>query len=146
MKKEEFFTQGPHQTEGLGARLAQELSSWDVVGLVGELGSGKTTFVKGMARGLGIKGYVKSPSFTIVHVYEGGRLPLYHIDLYRVGSTEEAADAGLEEYIYAQGISVIEWADRVPDILRACTYVVRFFHQGDGRRIVIERAPEGSGP
>ncbi len=140
MKKEKFFTDGPEETERLGEKLSEKLSAGDIVGLVGELGGGKTTFVHGMARGLGVKGYVKSPSFTMVNVYEGGRLPLYHIDLYRVRGAEEAVEAGLEEYIYGSGVSIIEWADRVPEILKSCTVVVRFFYEGeDRRRIEIER-------
>jgi tRNA threonylcarbamoyladenosine biosynthesis protein TsaE len=130
-------TNSPEETEGLGKDLASVLERGDVVALVGELGSGKTRFVQGIARGLDITGYVKSPSFTIVNVYDGargGRLPLYHIDLYRIGSGGELDGLGLEEYIYGDGVSVIEWADRAFDMLPDGALVVRFVYKGETRR------------
>ncbi len=133
-------TKTPDETERVGAGLAVELRAGDVVGLVGELGSGKTCFVRGLARGLGAKGYIKSPSFTIVNVYEGGRFPLYHIDLYRIGTEDEFYGAGIDEFLNSKGVSVIEWADRVPGLLADCAVVVRFSHVSEGeRRLVIER-------
>ncbi len=133
-------TRTPDETERVGAELAATLSAGDVVGLVGELGSGKTCFVRGLARGLGAKGYIKSPSFTIVNVYEGGRLILYHIDLYRIGTEDEFYGAGIDEFLNSKGVSVIEWADRVPGLLADCTVVVRFSHVSEGeRRLEIER-------
>ena len=82
-----FETKSPEETEALGKRVAGELVAGDVVGLIGELGSGKTCFVRGVAWGLGSEGLIKSPSFTIINIYEGGRLPLHHIDLYRIART-----------------------------------------------------------
>ncbi len=136
-----YTTRSPEETTALGQRLAQELRPGDVVGLVGKLGAGKTCFVKGVAVGLGVNGYVKSPSYTVINVYEGGRLPLYHIDLYRVSSPEEYDTIGLEEYIYSDGISVIEWVDNVVGLDRDCTVIVALeYAEAEGvRKIEIER-------
>lgn len=122
---EAHTTRSPEETERLGASFSAGLPPRSVVGLVGDLGAGKTRFVRGMAQGLGARGFVKSPSFTIVNIYEGGRLPLYHMDLYRIGRVDEFYEAGLEEFIYGEGISVIEWADKLPSLMAECTHIVR---------------------
>lgn len=97
--------------------MGRRLSSGDVICLTGELGTGKTCFVKGLAVGLGIKGkVVTSPTFIIIREYEG-RIPLYHIDLYRIGFVEDIRDIGMEEAIYGQGVTAIEWAERIIDVL-----------------------------
>lgn len=127
-------TASPEETEALAAGLAGGLRPGDCVGLIGELGSGKTCFVKGLARGLGAQGYIKSPSFTIINIYEGGRLPLYHIDLYRLSGMEEFREAGLEDYIYGNGVSVIEWVDRAPELIKDCALIVRFSYKGETLR------------
>lgn len=129
-----YISNSPDETEALGKRLAEGLKKGAMVGLIGELGSGKTRFVRGAAKGVGAKGRIKSPSFTIINIYEGGRLPLYHIDLYRVEKAEEFFSAGLEEYIYGGGISIIEWADRLPGLLKDCGVLVRFSHKGENAR------------
>lgn len=134
-------TGSPEETEALAEGFSRRLRSGDRVGLVGELGGGKTCFVRGLARGLGCRGFVKSPSFTIVHVYEGGRLPLYHLDLYRLSGADEVEAAGLEEYIYSDGVSVIEWADKFPEIVEDCDYIVKFTHAGDLRRDIEITGP-----
>ncbi|MBI5586836.1 MAG: tRNA (adenosine(37)-N6)-threonylcarbamoyltransferase complex ATPase subunit type 1 TsaE [Deltaproteobacteria bacterium] len=129
-----YRTDSPEKTEELGEKLSREFKGGDRIALVGELGGGKTRFVRGVARGLGSKGFIKSPSFTIVNIYEGGRLPLYHIDLYRIGRADELFEAGVEEYIYGKGVSIIEWADKVPSLLADCTVVIRFSHAGETAR------------
>ena len=134
MPKRVYKSHNPGETEEIGSTLAKTLSKGDRVGLVGELGSGKTCFVRGLARGLGSEGYIKSPSFTMINIYEGGRLPLYHIDLYRIGRQEEFEETGLEEYIYGGGVSVIEWADNVPGLLDRCNLVVKFSYMGETER------------
>lgn len=140
------ITSSPEETEAIGALVARMLVSGDMVGLIGDLGAGKTRFVRGVALGLGVKGLVKSPSFTLVNVYEGGRIPLNHIDLYRLGSADELYSAGIEEYIYGDGVSVIEWADSIPALLDGCTIVIRLSSLGDDRRsIEIERRGYGKG-
>jgi tRNA threonylcarbamoyladenosine biosynthesis protein TsaE len=139
-----FNTNSPEETEALGRSLARELTPGDVVALMGELGSGKTCFVQGIASGLDIKGYIKSPSFTMVNVYEGGAFPLYHIDLFRVSSGGELDGLGLEEYIYGDGVSVIEWADRAIGMLPERAIIVKFFYTGETqRRIEFERREAG---
>jgi len=134
---EKHTTRSPEETERLGAGFAALLGPGAVVGLIGELGTGKTRFVRGMATGLGAKGFVKSPSFTIVNIYEGGKLPLYHMDLYRIGADDEFYDAGLEEFIYGGGISVIEWADKLPSLMAECTHIVRSsYGTGEDERLI----------
>ncbi|USS87784.1 tRNA (adenosine(37)-N6)-threonylcarbamoyltransferase complex ATPase subunit type 1 TsaE [Fructilactobacillus hinvesii] len=108
MKKEGTLTT-PAATEALGRKLAEQLQAGDVILLDGDLGAGKTTLTKGIARGLGIKQTVKSPSFPIIREYQSGRLPLYHMDVYRL-ETGGAADLGLDEYFDSDGVSVVEWS------------------------------------
>lgn len=136
---EVFITNSPEQTEALGRVFAGRLKKGDCVALTGELGAGKTVFTKGMAKGLGITGYVKSPSFTIICVYKGKRLLLYHIDLYRISNTAEIEELGLEEYVYGEGVSVIEWAEKAEGLLPPNAIKVRFFYEGPTkRRIEVE--------
>ncbi len=145
--RETHTTNSPEETEALGWEFSKKLLPGDIVGLVGELGSGKTCFVRGVAKGLGVRGNVKSPSFTIINIHESGgegksgeTSRLYHIDLYRIRSIEEFYDSGLEEYIYGKGISVIEWADKFPELVDVCTIVVRFSYKGEREReLVIQR-------
>ncbi len=126
------------ETELAGESLAGKLKAGDVVALSGDLGAGKTHFVKGIARGLGIAGDVTSPTFTLVHEYQGGRLPLYHFDFYRVENEEAARLLGLDEYIFGDGVTVIEWADRFPAVLPATVRSVRLSGEGENvRRIVF---------
>jgi len=112
----DFVSSSTSHTLRFGRRLGELAQPGDVIGLIGELGSGKTTLVKGIAEGLGIKELVTSPTFIILCPYPG-RLTLYHIDCYRISSGEEAMEAGIEECLYGEGISVIEWAERIADIL-----------------------------
>jgi len=104
-------------SQAFGASWAAELTGGEIFALHGVLGAGKTQLVKGLARGLGFEGDVTSPTFTIIHEYRGGRLPVYHIDLYRIRSEKEAVDLGLEEYLPGDGVTVIEWPDRIPSLL-----------------------------
>jgi tRNA threonylcarbamoyladenosine biosynthesis protein TsaE len=103
--------------QAFGQAWAAELVGGEIFALHGVLGAGKTQLAKGIARGLGFNGDVTSPTFTIVHEYRGGRLPMYHIDLYRIRNEKEAIDLGLEEYLPGDGITVIEWPDRIPSLL-----------------------------
>ena len=104
-------------SQAFGESWAAELTGGEIFALHGVLGAGKTQLAKGLARGLGFEGDVTSPTFTIIHEYRGGRLPLYHIDLYRIRSEKEAVDLGLEEYLPGDGVTVIEWPDRIPSLL-----------------------------
>lgn len=136
-KGERVITRSPEETESLGERLSATLKEGDRVALIGDLGGGKTRFVRGIAKGLGSRGFIKSPSFTIMNIYQGGRLPLYHIDLYRIGGDDEFFFSGLEEFIYGKGVSVIEWAERHPALIRDCMYVIRFKYLGEHEREII---------
>ncbi|WPC18024.1 tRNA (adenosine(37)-N6)-threonylcarbamoyltransferase complex ATPase subunit type 1 TsaE [Pediococcus inopinatus] len=109
-------TKQAEQTEKIGERLADSLKPNDVILLDGDLGAGKTTFTKGLAKGLGIKRYVKSPTFTIIHEYREGRMPLFHMDVYRL-EDGGGDDLGWDEYFYGDGVSVIEWSQFIQDYL-----------------------------
>lgn len=130
------------ETYELGCRLGQEARAGQVYTLVGDLGVGKTVFTKGLAAGLGIEEPVSSPTFTIVQVYEEGRLPFYHFDVYRIGDIEEMDEVGYEEYVMGEGVSLIEWANLIEEILperRTNILIEKDLTQGfDYRRITIE--------
>ena len=117
MIREIVETNDEMETWELGRRLGLNASSGQLFTLVGDLGVGKTVFTKGLAAGLGIKEPVSSPTFTIVQVYDKGRLPFYHFDVYRIGDICEMDEIGYEDYIYGQGVSLIEWADQIQEIL-----------------------------
>ena len=102
----------PSETEALGEAWGREATNGLVIALSGDLGAGKTCLVRGIARGLGIAARVHSPTFTLVNVYSGGRLVLFHLDLYRLETREQILTAGLEEYLKPNGVAVIEWAER----------------------------------
>lgn len=108
-----FISHSPAETEALGERLGRMAKHGLVLGLSGELGAGKTHFVKGIARGLGVTLRVHSPTFTLVNEYGGGRLKLFHLDLYRLETPAQILSAGIEEFLSPDGISVIEWAERI---------------------------------
>lgn len=110
-------TNNERETYEAGFSLGETAARGEVFALTGDLGVGKTVFTKGLAAGLGIEEPVSSPTFTIVQVYEGGRLPFYHFDVYRIGDAEEMEEIGYEDYIYGGGVSLIEWADLIADIL-----------------------------
>jgi tRNA threonylcarbamoyladenosine biosynthesis protein TsaE len=109
-----FISHSPQETEALGEGWGREAESGLVIALSGDLGTGKTQLVKGLARGLGMTALVHSPSFTLVNEYPGGRMPLFHLDLYRLQTHEQIIAAGLEEYLNLEGVTVIEWAERWP--------------------------------
>ena len=106
------ISRSPEETLALGEAWGRAAAAGLVIGLTGDLGAGKTQLARGIARGLGITGRVHSPTFTLVNEYAGGRLPMYHVDLYRLQTVEQVASAGLEEYFQPAGVSVIEWAER----------------------------------
>jgi tRNA threonylcarbamoyladenosine biosynthesis protein TsaE len=110
-----FISNSPAETEALGRQFAADVVRGSVLALQGELGSGKTLFVKGLVAGLGSGAEVTSPTFTIVHEYRDGRLPVYHFDFFRVENQLALVRLGLDEYFFGDGVSVIEWADRFPE-------------------------------
>ena len=109
----ELISKSPAETEALGEQFGRVAQRGTVIALSGDLGAGKTQFVRGLARGLGISGRVHSPTFTLVNEYGGGRLKLFHLDLYRLETAEQILSAGIEEYLKPEGVSVIEWAERL---------------------------------
>lgn len=111
-----FISHSPAETESLGERFGRAAQSGFVFALSGELGAGKTQFVKGFARGLGISARVHSPTFTLVNEYGGGRLKLFHLDLYRLETRERILSAGVEEFLQPDGVAVIEWPERIYDL------------------------------
>ena len=113
----QFTTNSPAQTEALGAALAQRLTPGAVIAYRGDLGAGKTAFTRGLARGLGCGEIVTSPTYTIVNEYLTGRLPLFHFDMYRLGSSDELFDIGWEDYLARNGVCAVEWSERVTDAL-----------------------------
>ena len=112
-----FMSKSPEETRAIGALLAETLVTGDFIALDGELASGKTCFVQGLAAGLGYSGQATSPTFTLLHLYEGGRLPLYHFDVYRLTGQEELEGLGYEDYFYSDGVCAVEWSARIPDYL-----------------------------
>ena len=136
----EHVTNSPEETEALGEMLAGRLEPGTVIAFTGDLGAGKTAFVRGLARGLGITERVTSPTFTIVNEYEGGRLPLFHFDMYRLGSADELFDIGWEDYLARGGVCAVEWSENVSDALEeGCLRVdIRRGERDDQRRITIE--------
>lgn len=110
-------TYGSEETYRLGEEMGRKAEPGDVYALSGDLGTGKTVFAQGFAAGLGISGYVNSPTFTILQVYEEGRLPLYHFDVYRIEEPEEMEEIGYEDYFYGDGVTLIEWAELIDVLL-----------------------------
>lgn len=140
----DYLTHTEQETEELGARLARTLSPGAVVAYQGGLGMGKTAFTRGLARGLGYPGRVTSPTFTIVNEYEGGRLPLFHFDMYRLGSADELYDIGWEDYLARGGVCAVEWSEIVRDALEpGCIRVDLRRGERDGQRriTVTEEEP-----
>ena len=139
----EYITRSEAETEALGARLAAALSPGAVVAYQGGLGMGKTAFTRGLAAGLGYKGRVTSPTFTIVNEYEGGRLPLFHFDMYRLADADALFDIGWEDYLDRGGVCAVEWSEQVEDAMPPETvYVTIARHPEDEhwRIITVEGA------
>ena len=125
-----------------GRALGATLRRGDVLGLCGDLGAGKTHFVKGLAAALGANADVTSPTFTLIHEYIGGRFPLYHFDFYRLDDEDDALKIGLDEYLDGDGVCVIEWADKFPGLLPGHTQWLRFTHREDGARVIEHTAAQ----
>ncbi len=136
-----YITNSEAETEALGASIAEALPDGSVLAFYGELGSGKTAFVRGMARGMGIRALVNSPTFTIVNEYLGPR-SLFHFDMYRLGSADELYDIGWEDYLARGGICAVEWSENVEEAFEGDEYILRFEKLGDNaRRITLEGGP-----
>lgn len=133
MNKVELTTHSPEQTQQFGTHLGKIAQPGDVILLVGKLGAGKTCLTQGIAWGLGIDEYAVSPSFVLVRELHG-RLPLYHVDFYRLENLEEIAELGLDEYFYGQGISVVEWAEKALDLLPPENLLIEMEYVSDNER------------
>ena len=136
-----FLSKSPEQTEDLGAQLAKKLQPGDVIAYFGDLSAGKTAFTRGLARGLGVTETVTSPTYTIVNEYLSGRLPLFHFDMYRLGSADELFDVGWEDYLARGGVCAVEWSENVrsafdPDAIRIT--IEKDAQDPDARSITIE--------
>ena len=130
----------PEGTFAFGLEIGSDLRPGEVLALAGDLGAGKTRFVKGVAAGLGYDGEVTSPTFTLIHEYQGGRLPLYHFDFYRLNSEEEVLRLDLEEYFSSGGVVIIEWADKFASVLpREQTRWFRFRIEAGDRRSISDK-------
>lgn len=140
----EVQTTSAENTKQLGSFLSTFLQAGDVIRLDGELGAGKTTFAQGLCRGLGVKGQVTSPTFTILHIYDG-ILPVYHVDAYRITSEEQLVDLGLEEYFEGQGVSIIEWAENIIPILPQSYLLVELCKTGEENTRIIRFTSPGQG-
>lgn len=136
-------TSGAEQTRQIARNLAQTLQPGDVLALDGDLGAGKTCFIQGLAEGIGFPGHVTSPTFTLLHEYFGGRLPLYHADLYRIDSASEFLRAGLMDYFDSDGVLAIEWAERIAELLPPRAIRVRIM-PGDAPNMRIIEIEEPS--
>ena len=133
----EFVTHSPAETRALGGRLANALWAGAVVAFTGDLGAGKTAFVSGMAQALGVEERVTSPTFTIVNEYEGGRLPLFHFDMYRLGDADELFHIGWEDYLARGGICAVEWSENVEEAIEDDTVRVAIRRGADDSTRVI---------
>jgi tRNA threonylcarbamoyladenosine biosynthesis protein TsaE len=134
-----FISSTPDETIAYGRRLAADACAGDVWALSGDLGAGKTHFVQGVAAGLGVRAIVTSPTFNLLHEYEGGRLPLFHFDFYRLRTAAEALALGLDEYLAAGGLTIIEWAGKFPELLPVATVWLDFAVAGNDTREIRRR-------
>ena len=110
-------TRTPEETYALAVKTGEEAAPGEVIALTGDLGTGKTVFAKGIAAGLGVKEHVSSPTYTIMQQYDDGRLPLYHFDVYRIGDISEMDETGYEDCFFGSGVTIVEWADMIRDIM-----------------------------
>jgi tRNA threonylcarbamoyladenosine biosynthesis protein TsaE len=142
-----FISNNPAETEAIGRQLAEHVDAGSVLALKGELGSGKTSFTKGLVAGIGSSASVTSPTFTIVHEYQGGRLPVYHFDFFRLENREAAARLGLDDYFFGDGLSVIEWADRFPELVPEQARWISFEVKSERQRVItlLDHSDENSG-
>ena len=133
-----FHTNSPEETEAVGQQLAEKLRPGTVIAFLGDLGAGKTAFTRGLARGLGAADRVTSPTYTIVNEYLGGRMPLFHFDMYRLGSSDELFDIGWEDYLERGGVCAVEWSENVADAMEDALTVCIEKTGENSRKITVE--------
>lgn len=134
-----FISNSPGETESFGQQFAGSVKPGDVIALVGELGSGKTQFVKGLAAAIGVTTPATSPTFTLLHEYSGGRLPIYHFDFFRVEDRQSAGRLGLDDYFFGDGVSVVEWADRFSDLIPENARWISFETKSETQRAITSK-------
>ena len=134
-----FISNSVEETESFGRQFAGNIQPGDVLALTGELGSGKTQFVKGLCAALECGATVTSPTFTLIHEYSGGRLPIYHFDFFRIEDRRSAERLGLDEYFFGDGVSVVEWADRFPDLIPENARWISFETKSESRRAITAK-------
>ena len=138
----EFITNSPAETESIGVALGQRLKSGTVIAYRGDLGAGKTAFTRGLARGLGCREIVTSPTYTIVNEYLGGRIPLFHFDMYRLRSSDDLWDIGWDDYLERGGVCAVEWSENVDDAMEDPIIITIEKTGEESRRITIEGGEE----
>ena len=143
LREKTIVSSSPEETGALGVELSRQLEPGDLLAFIGDLGTGKTCMIQGVCKGLGVTGYVTSPTFILINEYAGrldGRdIPVYHLDLYRLNTRAELEDLGVEEYFYGQGICLVEWAERAGELLPPRTWQVRLdYIAADQRRITLK--------
>lgn len=131
-----FISNSAEETISFGRNRAEQLRAGDIVALAGDLGAGKTQFVKGLVAGLGSAAAVTSPTFTLLHEYIGGRLSVYHFDFYRLEDRNAAVALGLDDYFFGDGVSVVEWADRFRDLIPGSAHWIVFETESETRRVI----------
>ena len=134
----QYITNSPEETEALGFALAKKLQPGTVIAYTGDLGAGKTAFTRGLARGLGIREPVTSPTYTIVNEYLSGRLPLFHFDMYRLSCSDDLFDIGWEDYLERGGVCAVEWSENVADAMTGAICICIEKTGEDTRRITVE--------
>lgn len=133
---DKIYLKNEQETGEAGYRLGQLLNKGDIVCLIGDLGAGKTTITKSIAKALEVEDYITSPTFTIVNEYDG-KYPLYHFDVYRISSSEDMHEIGFEEYLYGDGICIIEWANLIEDVLPDEYINIELNYKGEGREMIV---------
>lgn len=136
-----FISKSAEETQAAGRRYAVEAGEGDVFALRGDLGAGKTQFVKGFVAGMSCNSEVTSPTFVLVHEYNGGRLPVYHFDFYRLENREALGRLGFDEYVFGDGVSLIEWADRYIDVIPSHARWLTFELKDESTRVITEGQP-----
>jgi len=138
----QYITNSPSETEAIGAALGKIIKPGRVIAYRGDLGAGKTAFTRGLAKGLGCTDIVTSPTYTIVNEYLGGRIPLFHFDMYRLASSDDLFDIGWEDYLERGGVCAVEWSENVDDAMEDAVYITIEKLGEDSRRITLEGGEE----
>ena len=131
-----FISNSPAETEAFACNFAVKIEKGDIIALQGELGTGKTQFVKGFVAGIGSNAEVTSPTFTLMHEYSGGRMPIYHFDFFRIEDRQSAEKLGFDEYFFGNGVSVIEWADKFPELIPRSAHWVLIQTKSETQRAI----------